>query len=648
MGNEGMIHAMDIRHTLSVTVLIPALVIVGVYCMANGQSNREERPAAPDFPASASWINTERPLTMHDLRGRVVLLDFWTYCCINCMHVLPDLARLEKKYEDRLVVVGVHSAKFDAERDTGNIRRAVERYGIRHPVINDAGMVMWHRLGVNSWPTIVLIDPNGGLVGKVSGEGNFDILDRAVSDLITRQTGSPQELSPLPLTDSAKEEPETFLRFPGKVLADSALGRLFVADSGHNRIIVARLDDGDILSVIGSGETGLRDGGYSTAAFSNPQGMARDGGILYVADTDNHAIRAVDLASRTVRTVAGTGNQARYGARGGPAETSPLNSPWDLIWHDGGLYIAMAGSHQLWRYDPERRTVEVHAGSGAEDIIDGPLSGAALAQPSGITGDERGLFFADSETSSIRKISGGRVTTLIGKGLFEFGSSDGSFRAALLQHPLGVAYDNGLLWIADTYNNRLRRIDLTRSVIETAAGSDRDGFEDGPGDLARFDEPGGVTVSGGKVYVADTNNHAVRVFDPRTREVSTFELVETVAVPEGIDSFQVLVLPPEGYHLNTEGPSFLNVSLPGGNRVREKTQNVRPEELRVSVRCDKGNGLFEFTGDIYLCRSGDRSICTMTSVRFIRRLRSEKNLSGDAVVTFTIPKGKEDPAPDIK
>jgi thiol-disulfide isomerase/thioredoxin/sugar lactone lactonase YvrE len=615
-----------------------ARLFTGIKPMANEKTVKNARPA-PDFPAGAEWINTNRPLVMPELRGRVVLLDFWTYACINCMHVLPDLAKLEQKYGDTLVVVGVHSAKFVGEKDTGNIREAVKRYNIRHPVINDPGLSMWKELGIRAWPTLVLIDPEGNIVGKASGEGNYDVLDRAISDLLEGFTVSEEGLSPLPIAPEADRMEEMLLKYPGKVLADPERDHLFIADSGHNRIVVAGLTDGDVLYTIGSGQTGMRDGGFGDAEFSNPQGMALDGPILYVADTDNHSLRAIDLDSRSVSTVAGTGEQAAWGSRGGRGEHTLLNSPWDVTMLGGKLYVAMAGSHQLWRYDPESKRIEAYAGSGREGIVDGPLTSAELAQPSGITSDGMALYFADSEASAIRKVAEEKVITLIGKGLFIFGFQDGTFPAALLQHPLGVVYDDGRLWVADTYNNCLRRMNLADMTIVTTAGAREDGFEDGVGGNARFDEPGGLTIAHGKVYIADTNNHAVRIFDPLIGNVTTYNLVETLSIIAGGASFQVQVLPPEGYHINTDAPSHLDAREMGQEHTLDKMQNVRGEELRASFQYKEGapERVYEFSGELYLCREGEKSICTAQDVSFRRKIRVDASAAGEPVITYTAP-----------
>lgn len=298
----------------------------------------------------------------------------------------------------------------------------------------------------------MLIDPEGYAVAMYSGEGNRERMDRDIQLLLQTY---PDVAKQQPFHVSMESAPAMPLCYPGKVLADAAHGRLFIADSNHNQIIVCTLD-GAVLARIGSGVIGAADGDYRTATFNHPQGMALVGETLYVADTENHLLRAVDLAAQRVTTIAGTGAQARFRATGGDALTTAINSPWDLAYVNDELYIAMAGPHQIWVYCPSARRVDVFAGSGAEARVDGTLDDAAFAQPSGIATDGANLYIADSETSSIRRIDlvTGRVTTLAGEDLFAFGDVDGSGATVRLQHPLGVAYADGALLIADTYNHK--------------------------------------------------------------------------------------------------------------------------------------------------------------------------------------------------
>lgn len=611
-------------------------------------------PIAPEFPAGFSWINTDKPLSLRALRGKVVLLDFWTYGCINCMHVLPDLKKLERKYTNELVIIGVHSAKFANESDAQNIKNVVMRYNIEHPVIVDQDMKIWDSFGVNSWPTFVLIAPDGRVVGSAAGEGQYDLLDKTIARTASRfRAAGKLDETPLKFALASAQEAPSALRFPGKVLADAASNRLFIADTNQNRIVISDLN-GKVESVAGSGRIGFNNGAFANATFHNPQGMAlsADGGTLYVADTDNHAIRALNLKTKTVTTIAGTGKQAAWRSGGGVGTQAALSSPWALNRIDDTLYIAMAGPHQIWKMDLDSKKVGVFAGSGQEARIDGAAVQAALAQPSGLATDGKKLFFADSESSSIRAVdlpnagvSTPRVSTLVGGGgvesLFSFGDKDGSGASTRLQHPLGVAYDGGVIYVADTYNHKIKVIDVARNSISTLAGGAR-GDKDGSFADAQFYEPGGLSISGGKLYVADTNNNAIRVLDLASKTVSTLNVqgapnalapeaprgetadVKTVAstrdtvLAPGAATLQLSIQLPAKHHLNEESPQRIVLKTEGGATLSTTTIKGQAVQLRTTVPLKvpaSGAGAVNIDATIFYCLEGKNAVCKLKSVK---------------------------------
>ena len=460
------------------------------------------RISAPELSGELEWFNTPSPLSMKDVRGRIVILDFWTYCCINCMHVLPDLRYLEEKYPDCLVVIGLHSPKFPNEKVGEHVQKAINRYDIRHPVAHDPEFRMWREYGVRAWPSLAVIDPECYVAAMLSGEGNRQQLDRLIQQLVEEgeRAGT---LRRAILPAALQPEPETTLRFPGKVHCFDS--RLAISDSGHHRVLITDFS-GKITKIYGDGEPALIDGRGSQARFRDPQGLVAVGTTLYVADTGNHALRAIDLTTDTVRTIAGTGEQGRSPDKyfENPLRTS-LNSPWDIAFYNGQLLIAMAGPHQIWYLDLALDTLGVFAGSGREDILDGESHTAAFAQPSGLAVDRGQLYVADSETSAIRRIDlhNQTVTTLVGMGLFEFGDRDGVGRDARLQHPLGVATDpkRHCLWIADTYNHKIKKLDInSKSIYSFLAPKN-------------VTEPGGLAVCGDILWVANTNAHQLLRID---------------------------------------------------------------------------------------------------------------------------------------
>ena len=552
----------------------------------------QDRIRAPELNGGRSWLNTDKPLSLAKLKGKVVLLDFWTYGCINCMHIIPDLKKLEQKYPNELVVIGVHSAKFENEKETENIRRIILRYEIEHPIVNDADFAIWKAYAVEAWPTRYLIDPAGYVIGRLSGEGGYEAIDKAIGDSIAefRKRGELNE-EPLRFVLERAQVGDLPLAFPGKILADAKSDRIFIADSDHNRIVIASLG-GTLLETIGTGAHGADDGAFDRATFFRPQGLALDGDTLYVADTENHLIRAIDLKAKNVKTIAGTGEQSGGYGRSGPARLIALNSPWDLQLVGRTLYIAMAGPHQIWQMDLAKDQVSTFAGSGREARADGPRNEAAFAQPSGLASDGKTLYVSDAEANIIRAIDlgpNGEVHTLVGGNLFDFGDEDGTGNGVRLQHPLGLARWNGQLLVADTYNHKIKLLDPSARRVKSFAGSRKPGQTDGI--KSSFYEPGGLSVAGDKLYVADTNNHAIRVVDLNTKETRTLPikgLQPPVASPAvagtenpnaeeikvapqrlraGDDALLINVELPEGYHLNPSAPQHYKISVESGAQV---------------------------------------------------------------------------------
>lgn len=646
-----------------IAVLLVATVLMTV-CARTGvaqtmQSERQAVVNAPEFPDGLDWLNTGSPLKLSQLRGKVVLLDFWTYCCINCMHIIPDLGRLEAKYGSSLVIIGVHSAKFTTEQGTENIRQAILRYGIEHPVVNDRDFRVWSEYAARAWPTLVLIDTRGKIAGRASGEGVFDLFDGPIGQLV-REAAAAKTLDtrPLPLSLERNRAPRSLLSFPGKVLADPKSDRLFISDSNHNRIVIASRVDGSIVDVIGSGAKGLDDGPFEKATFNMLQGVALDGDELYIADTENHAIRRANLKTRTVETIAGNGQQAREYNVGGVGMAVPLNSPWDVVVHGGSLYVAMAGSHQIWTVDLKTWRADPYAGSGRETRSDGPLRKAALAQPSGLASDGTRLFVADSEVSSIRTVDldpSGKVSTVVGEALFEFGDVDGVGPKVRLQHPLGVALHEGHLLVADTYNNRIKRIDVGARESRTLAGTGEGGFADGDFDRMKFDEPGGLSVADGKVYVADTNNHVIRVLDLATKRAETFALKgmarlsgplpagatfdgTTVELPEqrivpGSGSITVELTLAPGLKLSADAPQFVALSAksPDVIRTADASDGSVSFPYRRAFEAKAGVTTLVVDTALYYCRSGAESLCFVRQVRFVIPVRVDAGATGHDV-----------------
>jgi thiol-disulfide isomerase/thioredoxin/sugar lactone lactonase YvrE len=521
------------------------------------------RVRAAALTGEGGWLNTGgNNLSLNDLRGKIVILDFWTFCCVNCLHVLDELRPLEEKYKDVLVVIGVHSPKFVHEADHAAVISAVERYEVHHPVLDDPTLSTWQSYAVRAWPTLAVIDPEGYVVAQHSGEGHAHALDRLIAELIdTHEAKGTLHRGDGPYVPPVKSK-HTF-HFPAKVIN---LGNsLLVADAGSHRIIETQLDGETEIRVFGDGQRGLRDG--ISASFSEPNGLCGlpadiaeiVGYNVIIADTVNHALRGINTTSGDIVTVAGTGEQWMQGDGPGHLAASALetrlSSPWDVVWFPAinKAVIAMAGIHQLWAFDPVEKTVEVLAGTTNEGMVDGDANAAWFAQTSGlaVSSDGNTLWLADSETSSLRRLTNGVVHTEIGKGLFDFGHIDGDAANALLQHPLGIAVlpDDSIV-IADTYNKAVRHFDPVTKQVTTVLRdlAEPSGFTtvevDGRQQLVVVESAAHQLT---RIQIAD--KHQVRGDAFRTQRPATL-------VKPGKASVRVVFTPPTGQKLDDRyGPS---------------------------------------------------------------------------------------------
>ena len=642
------------------SLLLLALLALGGLAQAqrSPQELYEGQVAAPEFPAELDWINIDNPLTMNGLLGKIVILDFWTYGCINCLHIIPVLEQIERKFAEEVVVIGVHSAKFATEGQTENLRQIVQRYEVHHPVVNDHDFQVWNSWGVRAWPTVAIIDPLGRGVVRQSGEIPFEAFDNYLSGMIEYYDGLDEGIidrTPLKLALEGAGDPGTPLLYPGKVLADEAGDRLFIADSSHNRIVIAGLSTHEVLDIIGTSTRGFADGDFDKAAFDKPQGMALAGDFLYIADVNNHSIRRADLSARIVETVAGSGEMGRSRIPFGAPVPDPLGvalrSPWDVEFDDEGrLHIAMAGTHQLYIFEPDTNALYPSVGNGREaNLNDVSLADSELAQPSGLYYAGAGkLYFADSESSTIRlaDFENDLVTVVSGtteNSLFDFDDIDGELGTNRLQHALGIDGDAaGNLYIADTYNSRIKIVRAGETSTHTLFGKGGSGgYQDGETHLAQFDEPGGLSYADGVLYVADTNNHVIRTIDLEAGSVDTIEFKNREALV--IDDSRLTLLGGNagdksivmaGIHQVATGEGALNlrfnlpaafkinplidsqVSVTWGEPVQQTAATVAGDNVSIPLQISEGNSFVMAEVTLYYCREGEEALCFIDVINY--------------------------------
>jgi thiol-disulfide isomerase/thioredoxin len=509
-------------------ILLALFALLGMGLLRDGHAAGN---AAPEIARPGlQWFNVAKPVTIASLRGRIVILDFWTEGCINCIHIIPILRGIEQKFPEQVAVIGVHSPKFAEEKSAGSVKDAIARYEIRHPIVHDPKMSIWQAYDIQAWPTLVVIGTDGNIIGQIPGEPDPDRFGKAIGDLVA-QAGKTGDLKPAKLALQPEEVPQGRFLFPGKIkpvpgaTPPSTKTRWALADAGHNQI--ALLDDaGKELRRFGSGKSGFADGAADAASFDHPQGLIASSDAIFVADTGNHAIRRIGLDSGAVTTLAGTGKRgALLPTSAQAAAKFALASPWDLEKKGDQLFFANAGTHQIGVLNIGKGTVERFAGSGDEALQSGAPAEAAFAQPSGLSlsGDGKTLYVADAESSAIRAIqldTNDRTWTVVGAGLFDFGRVDGSFAVARLQHPLGVAADGDRLLVADTYNSRVRTLDLNAKTV-----SEFDGGKYTCTDPVCLPtrEPAGIAIaSKDRILLVDTGNHRVEEYRPSTKTSHTW------------------------------------------------------------------------------------------------------------------------------
>ena len=486
---------------------------------------------APELVGHGGWIGTDGELSLRALRGKVVVLNFWTFACAKCIRVIDDLEELQSRFPGEVVVIGVHSPKFPFAGEHRAVARAVVRLDLTHPVLDDPNMVTWQQYGVRGWPTVVVLDPDGEMVGALSGEGKGPLLHQIVQDLVEKQRRSAGTWLARPSVGTAapaalpRRVPALYpapraggLAFPTKVATDRR-GRLAIADTGHDRVLIVHLQ-GETTGRVTHVVTGLR----------RPRGVRLYGSDLIICDTGHDRVVAVDLAQRPGLDEAIEPDPAGIiHLRVLPSETVAVDlaSPWDVIADlDGSYVVAEAAKHRLWRVPTDGSSPAVIAGDGYEGLVDGHGEVAELAQPSGLTRLPNGVAFVDAESSALRLLNGkGQVGTLVGVGLFDWGRRDGRRGVSRLQHPEGVvaALDGTSLYVADTFNHQLRWWRDGKLVTVPTEG---------------LLEPSGLDVlPDGRLVVADSANHRVCFVDPASGRVQplellTLELADPAPIPQ--------------------------------------------------------------------------------------------------------------------
>ncbi len=590
----------------------------------------------------ARWLNVSRPLERDDLKDRIILLDFWTYACVNCIHAIPEIKKLEQEFGNKLTVIGVHSGKFSNEKDFDSIKKAVLKYDISHPVINDEALKIWNSFEVNAWPSFILINPHGNVVKRYVGEEDIQYIRKDVKRMVGKYRYQLNR-NDLPEFLEKNKIAMRVLSYPSKITYSNKFSyksyngaALFIANSGRNEILVTTLG-GEILLEIGSKSAGFQDGNITQARFNNPTGLLYKNQKLYVADTANHAIREIDFKENKVITLLGTGLRGqKIRGQGIAARDTTLASPSDIEFYpdEDNLAIANSGTHQILKFNLKNKTVSVLAGDGLEGIIDGIYPKNSLAQTSDLKAFGTKLYFIDSETSSLRVLNkNGEVETLIGKGLFEFGQKDGDKNNALMQHPLGLTVSSKGVYISDSFNHTIRKYDFASKKLYDFIANGKKGEE--LGKTTNFDEPDGIIFIDEKEFiVCDTNNNRLVRINANNLQSSIIDVMPTLSLPkEGFLQYlpnlnkaksttitsknaKMEIVLQSDWKLNEMGPSFINllemVDEKEAHLIKTFDWNmIKNSTLELPDLAEKKKYMIQ--GTIYYCQNKRNAPCYISS-----------------------------------
>ena len=593
-----------------------------------------------------SWLNSDRPLTQDDLRGRVLVLHFWSRNCIECVESAAAISQIEAENQGKLSVIGIFSPKLDAEKERQVAASLLHRRGLRQLTALDKDFRVWREFSVRDWPTTMLIDPLGHIFARYSGKIDLRKFRGDLERLLSTFP-KPRVDPPLPYRFIVGPESElaSVMRFPAKVSGEN--GVLWVADSANHRVLGMDEYSGKILHVIGEGIPGLKDGDFRQARFRYPRGILAHKGRIFVSDTGNHALRRIDLGRRQVVRVAGTGVRGLWSEfQRGKALETPLDTPLDLALAPAGknIYVSMAGPHQIWSFDPDRGELARAWGNGKEGSEDGPNPMVEFMQPTGMVAVGKEFYLTDAIANSLRRIGkDGAVKTLIGGELSSFGFSDGGIDRGTMQSPEAVGQELGGLVLADALNHAIRFYDSEKRSLSTLVGGQGPGHADGSFAEARLFEPSGIYSHGGKVFIADSGNHAIRVMNRRGRRLSTLPVafagselrtpdysrfpakVDPALALAAREPFTACLSVPEGWQLSKIAPSWLALA-------REKSTSLEPilSSLQILTLVDQKKLVlgdvsfppleegpaYHLLASIYICRGeGEENECAYDNRR---------------------------------
>lgn len=610
-------------------------------------------------------ININQTLSKNLLKNRLIILDFWNYSCISCLENIEKIKKLEERFGNKILFIGVHSSKFQNEKRLSAVKKAVIRYDITHPVIHDIDQKLYKAFDIKAFPTLVLITPKGKIYKKYQGQEAIKDIKSDIKKVISKNKFSiNREYIKHDLIKF--ENISNVLSFPTKVIFvekfsyknHKNLPALFISNSATNNIIVSSLA-GKIITKIGSSERLLADGNFDNSAFNMPLGLVYHKDKLYVADSGNHAIRVVDFKKEKVTTLIGNAHTGSILEFKKPKAAKDINLyfPSDLDIHQKNLIISNLGSNQILSYDFSNKKIKILAGNGKNKSVDGKYPNNSLAKPSDIASYKDKIYFLDSASSSLRYIDNkGKVKTLIGNNNVINGFKDGTKDQAMMQNPLGLDVNSTGIYITDSFNHSVRKYSFANKRLNTIIGS-KVGNKVGKPKQTRFDEPSGIFVAKHDIYIADTNNNRIIQTNLHNLSSKVIDIIPQLKLPKksfvqylpnlqinekvNIKSNKIITLEidiAKKWKLNSSAPSFINLlKITSKNEADLVSsfdwQEIENKKLKLPKLQNKKRYILQ--GVIYHCENKENALCFVKS--YEQRILADKNSKNEKI---TIKLGK--------
>lgn len=583
----------------------------------------------------SKWLNVLQPLKIDDLNGKITILHFWNASCIDCIDAINKLKDLNDRFPNSFAIIGVHIPVFENEKNLNIVKKAIIKYDINYPVINDKNHELLNKFKITKSPTFLIFNINGKLKQNFDGKNAEKNAIELATKLYFKNKFSLSNHQ-IPVVLEKDSSISNILSVPSKIIyvdkfafKNRIIPAIIIANSGQNSIIVTNLS-GEIIVKIGNGHRGFVDDDLINSRFYNPQSIVYHDKKIYVADTGNNSLRLIDLENNIVKTLLGNGSKGDIFAKKKTVvmgNDTNLSLPNDLEFYPDKsmLAISNAGTNQILGYDIKNKNIIILAGNGEHDELDGVYPNNSLKQINDMAVDGDKLYLIDGLTSSIRVLNrDGFLKTLYN------GKSPSNITK--LQNPRAIIADETGIYISDSLNHAIKKFDYNSLQITKLFGGERG---DKIGDFTTFDEPNGIFGIIDKFFIADSGNNRIIEVNRASGKSRLLDIMPTQKLPKeafveylpNLQKSPDIVLKPnheinleikleQGWKINTFGPSFINLLKIKDEQNADLVANFDWNSInskKIIFPKLENEQQYLLQGKIYFCRDSINSLCYIKS-----------------------------------